>query len=713
MDPAEQYQRINDAVKVIDLYAAAPDKQEFINHLVADRFVVKDASLSRHATIWDHMSVFNSDSNPDHHFSKAWLENFKNYNVPARLFWKDYVDKIHNHLDYLASARPQIEEYKSQVVDNIVRNYAQQGRITQEQLAAYHRMNSRQKGDFIDHMLKGKPQSQLPYGAYASVKVEPEQVQTTKGIQGAKGGYQVSGPEVVTNQPTSKGIQGAKEVYTISHPEISTTPRRVLIRPGEAPIMPETTAIPGLEVIRADETAGTPNPGHEGLPLAQVVHKVAHPSPQTREVLKEAAFQTEMGLIKARRPLEQTARDLARGFTREIASIPFGAEPPPTGGYYGGGGGPSIRGTVGNVRGAFQNARNLSTAAKNAKKVSEAVRLAAFAAKQAVTKNPIVIAVIVIFACILLLVLMPDNLNILQNTVLCGPDTPCGNSTTATNTSNVVLLKNGPNHVDCCGDIDYNISVNYNGPGTADATVVDTLPDHTTVADPHGGTVGTDGQGHTTVTWTVTGVVTGIPQVLFLTITPGPETNNTWIINSVTGTVNLHFVSLPTDGDFETLLRGQGRNVNILGDLTTFLATVYQNNPDPRLAGRQDIVTQIYNTAVASNVNPLIILTLWGEESGYSTTGASLGCDPHVGGFPGITAQIGCGVNTMNHWLTDFEQHVGQDGTYTVTGSLGPCTFDDATIYAMERYGPVCLMNDGNSHFHANFASIFRQFLGY
>ena len=168
----------------------------------------------------------------------------------------------------------------------------------------------------------------------------------------------------------------------------------------------------------------------------------------------------------------------------------------------------------------------------------------------------------------------------------------------------------------------------------------------------------------------------------------------------------------PGASTFAELMTGQGRNTGILGDENSFVTktidtvarragTTNTNLYDPYLR-------DIYRLSVERNVNPLIVLTIWGVEQSFAINGREFGCKPFDNGFD---EQVRCSRKTLDDWMADFEAKQAS-GILPVPNIYDPsCTYTDNFIYAYEMYTPVCWLNDGNSPARENFVIIFKEFL--
>jgi hypothetical protein len=161
-----------------------------------------------------------------------------------------------------------------------------------------------------------------------------------------------------------------------------------------------------------------------------------------------------------------------------------------------------------------------------------------------------------------------------------------------------------------------------------------------------------------------------------------------------------------TATDFNTLMSGQGRCTNVLGDENAFITAVTKNSGGQfNFAGRQSELQAIYQKAVSEKVNPLILVTIWGVESSFGTVdGENFNCGDFHSAF---NVSLTCAVDTLNHYMTYFEQQK----TKPVAISAG-CTYNDPFIYAYEWYTPVCHTSDGNGPSRNNFVLYYKKLFG-
>jgi hypothetical protein len=111
------------------------------------------------------------------------------------------------------------------------------------------------------------------------------------------------------------------------------------------------------------------------------------------------------------------------------------------------------------------------------------------------------------------------------------------------------------------------------------------------------------------------------------------------------------------------------------------------------------------------NVNPLIIASIWGTESGFDPAATyPFGClNPSDAGF---TENVTCAAGSLNQLMGTFETH-NANGSLEIPSSIGnTCIYTDAFVYAYEMYAPVCHVNDHNDPARGNFTSFYKKFKG-
>lgn len=316
--------------------------------------------------------------------------------------------------------------------------------------------------------------------------------------------------------------------------------------------------------------------------------------------------------------------------------------------------------------------------------------------------NPYVLIVIGVILLIILIII------IIVMIIMGAQDTSTKQPTTI---PGLTLSLVGPTQVQNSENIQYTINATYTG--IAEITLSDPLPTTTTFVSATGNFTNTNN----TIAWklndpdlagNVSSPAAGTAKSYSFTLILHPEkedvlVKNKIIANAVGGSSGGNIPIDKNATDFDTLMTGQGRNINILGDENNFVNQTIQK--DRRLSGQEDTVRTLYRAAVARNVNPLVILTLYGEEAGFaSNNDTQFGCRPFGSGF---AAQLSCSVATWDNWMKYFDEHKDTNGTLSLGGS---CVYTDPFIFAAEKYGPRCVINE-NQYFTKNFVLIFKQLL--
>lgn len=281
-------------------------------------------------------------------------------------------------------------------------------------------------------------------------------------------------------------------------------------------------------------------------------------------------------------------------------------------------------------------------------------------------------------------------------------------------------------------DIVYTISGIYSG--SNQITVRDPIPTNTVYLSASGTfTQERDASGKTTaVTWNFQPSA-GNSKSFFFTLTVHPTQNDIQVINEAVATVG-GGSNPPANGtpapnstgtppspgatDFDSLIKNQGRNVAILGDENTFVQLV-KTNGSKWIGTKPNIdsyLRQIYQTAVSKQVNPVIVLVIWGVEATLTLNNTEFGCNPFGSGF---NSQLTCAVNSLNNLMGNFEK-IYKSGTpvpiAVVDKNLKPtgqyCYYTDAFSYAYEMYTPVCHFSHSNDPTRKNFINFYKGFTG-
>lgn len=284
----------------------------------------------------------------------------------------------------------------------------------------------------------------------------------------------------------------------------------------------------------------------------------------------------------------------------------------------------------------------------------------------------------------------------------------------------LTLQKTGPTTAKAGDILTYTISASY--PGTySELTLVDTIPAGTQFVDVQAGQKATYNPANRTVTWKASeNNASNSAQPVSFTLRLRATVDSSWIVNVLNGTaIGSGGTAIGGAPDlnqttFKGLLTGQGRNTTILGDENKFVETVVKNAPGgSNLSTKQDQVKQIYRAAVAQKVNPLLILSIWGVESGWNTgSGNVFGCT--FADDKTWAGQLKCVVNTANKRMAEFEKSAATKKPVLLPIEPQPaqCTYTDPFMYAFERMTPVCSMDDGNICARQNFVSYFKTYMG-
>jgi hypothetical protein len=347
---------------------------------------------------------------------------------------------------------------------------------------------------------------------------------------------------------------------------------------------------------------------------------------------------------------------------------------------------------ISSVGNTIQNAANTI---KNVKNIASLLRTFAM------FTNPTALVIIGIIILIILYISLfagYTNLNITATP----PEPTPATTTSPTTIPGLTLTLTGPTAVPNSENISYTIEATYTG--DAEVTLSDPLPPDSTFVSATGTYTN---EGNTTI-WKLAENDGGdtSPKKYTFTIVLHPEKEDVIIRNKIiaTATGGTNLPPNATATDFDTLMRGQGRNTTIMGDENTFVAQTVTK--DGRLRGQENAIRRIYQAAIARNVNPLVILTLYGEEAGFaSNNNTQFGCKPFGSGFE---KQLACSVATWDNWMKYFDEHKDTSGQVSLGGG---CVYSDPFLFAAEKYGPRCVVNDNNDHFTKNFVSIFKQLL--
>lgn len=286
------------------------------------------------------------------------------------------------------------------------------------------------------------------------------------------------------------------------------------------------------------------------------------------------------------------------------------------------------------------------------------------------------------------------------------------------------LIKGGDQVVENGQNVNYELSITYTGTGIADITVTDPIPQDTQYVEGSASDNGT--LLGNTLTWNLLKVPPNVPQKLTFKVVPLKD--DIYITNTAEakisgqgagGTPSSGVVSpggsvvdpssLAGVSDFNTIMRGQGRNVGVLGDENSFVSKVITNG-GANVAGKEEYVRTVYKEAAALNVNPLAILVHWGTETGFRLDLQSKAFSCPVGKSTSFDRQARCSAETFDYWMAVFERK-NTDGQY-FDPQYPKCIYDDPFIFAAEMYGPTCRVYDSNDYYLQNFVKFYKLFLG-
>jgi hypothetical protein len=275
-------------------------------------------------------------------------------------------------------------------------------------------------------------------------------------------------------------------------------------------------------------------------------------------------------------------------------------------------------------------------------------------------------------------------------------------------------------------DIIYTITAIYSG--TDDVTVIDQIPKDTEYRDASG--TKTVDNANSQVLWHLrdntpshTNEAQG-EDVYTFTLKVHPLKDDITVVNQAFATAPGGATSgpAPATTDFSKLMEGQGRNTNALGDENSFVTSVLNNIQYrfPSGVDYQPFLQKIYQKSIGYNINPAIILTIWGVETTFAREPFYVGTQLVVpfGCFDGTSSfddQLECSARTLNSLMNEFEaKKQAQGGRLPVDynlGNEGQCPFWDPFLYAYEAYTPVCSMNDSNDEARGNFVIIYKDIL--
>lgn len=263
-------------------------------------------------------------------------------------------------------------------------------------------------------------------------------------------------------------------------------------------------------------------------------------------------------------------------------------------------------------------------------------------------------------------------------------------------------------------EITYTITAIYGG--NLDVTIWDNIPKNTQYLSASGEKNVDNAAG--TISWrlgantpTRSNEAEG-KDIYTFTLTVKPTADNIMVENQAYATAPGGTTGpAPETNDFEKLMEGQGRNTQVLGDETSFVEKAL-SNISRRLPGGRSVyesyLHDIYKMSTSHNVNPAIVLTIWGVEQSFAINGREFGCKPFDTGF---AMQVDCSATTLDTWMTKFDE-TKASGTFPVPLTFDQtCNYTDPFIYAYEAYTPVCTMYDSNDESRTNFVIIYKEIL--
>jgi hypothetical protein len=314
----------------------------------------------------------------------------------------------------------------------------------------------------------------------------------------------------------------------------------------------------------------------------------------------------------------------------------------------------------------------------------------------------VILAIIGLF--ILVFILM--RLHLLDNTALLPPyEQQTSNDSTLNQAGpdqGISISKSGPDSISNNTSFTYELDVTYTGKGQANLQVTDSLPNQLSFSSC------TDNctQSGNSIIWQLSQVPQNQTKKIFVSV--NPTDSDFYTVNSaeavITSVLGGTSLGVGQSSDFLSLMRTQGRNVNIIADNPDDFANRIINNAQStnltNLVNQSDRLKQIFQVASAANVNPLAVVAIWGVEAGFDINDTEFGCQPFSSGFG---TQLTCSVNTLDYWMNFFDQN-NTNGSYQLTPN---CNYTDSFVFAYDKYTPVCAINDGNDTARTNFIKFY------
>lgn len=293
---------------------------------------------------------------------------------------------------------------------------------------------------------------------------------------------------------------------------------------------------------------------------------------------------------------------------------------------------------------------------------------------------------------------------------------PAGNTDQTNKIPGLTLTLTGPISVNNGQDIEYMVSYTYDvsvGKIPVEKIILfDKIPDTARFVSTDG--VQTTDSTSTLVSWSLEEPSNQKPFKLIL----HPTVENVYINNILAAKLAPGAGSGSGTGsatgdppEFLALVVGQGRNTGVLGDKASFISTIISNSSGLPLTGKETYLGAIYDAGIQYGVNPLIIASIWGTESGFDTAATyPFGClNPSDAGF---TENVTCAAGSLNQLMGTFETH-NTGGSLEIPSSIGnTCIYTDAFVYAYEMYAPICHVNDHNDPARGNFTRFYKKFKG-